>query len=87
MGPRRGRRSLRLGPRRRSLTDWQSAEFGGSILKNNMEVEEAMELQWHLSGRNRCASSLHHDLCLRDFSVCTVTMFKFDSDFLGLHHV
>ncbi len=23
----------------------QAAEFGGSILKNNMEVEEAMELQ------------------------------------------
>ena len=26
----------------------QAAEFSGSILKNNMEVEEAMELQRHL---------------------------------------
>ena len=24
------------------------ASFGGSLLKNNMEVEAAMELQWHL---------------------------------------
>ena len=24
------------------------ASFGGSILKSNMEVEAAMELQWHL---------------------------------------
>jgi len=27
---------------------WQAAEFGGSSLKNNMEVEAAMELQRHL---------------------------------------
>ncbi len=46
VGPRRGRRSLRLGPRRRSLR--RLAGFGGSILKNNMEVEAAMELQRHL---------------------------------------
>ncbi len=24
------------------------ASFGGSLLKNNMEVEAAMEMQWHL---------------------------------------
>ena len=54
------------------------ASFGGSILKNNMEVEAAMELQRHLGS----APSSHY-LCLRVFWVCIM----FDSGFLGLHHV
>ena len=34
-------------PARKNNNHWQ-ASFGGSILKNNMEVEAAMELQRHL---------------------------------------
>ena len=45
------------------------ASFGGSLLKNNMEVEAAaMEMQRHL---DETGLSLHH-LCRRDVWVCTM---------------
>jgi hypothetical protein len=43
------------------------ASFGGSFLKNNMEVEAAMEMQRHL---DETGLSLHH-LWLRTVWVCT----------------
>ena len=43
------------------------ASFGGSILKNNMEVEAAMEMQRHL---DETSLSLHN-LWLRAVWVCT----------------
>ena len=44
------------------------ASFGGSLLKNNMEVEVAMEMQRHL---DETGLSLHH-LCMRDDWVCSM---------------
>ncbi len=49
-----------------SLTNNQ-ASFSGSLLKNNMEVELAMEMQQHLDETNL---NLHH-VWLRAVWVCT----------------
>ncbi len=56
----------------RNLKTNNQASFGGSILKNNMEVEAAMELQRHWT---------------RTKQVCTkFTPFMLEG-FFGLHHV
>ena len=52
------------------------ASFGGSLLKNNMEVEAAMEMQRHL---DETGLSLHH-LFMKDVWVCTM----FDPSLLSL---
>ena len=44
------------------------ASFGGSLLKNNMEVEAAMEMQRHL---DETGLSLHH-LYMSYLRVCTM---------------
>jgi hypothetical protein len=46
------------------------ASFGGSLLKNNMEVEAAMEMQWHPS-LDETGLSMHH-LWLRTVWGCPV---------------
>ena len=53
------------------------ASFGGSLLKNNMDVEAAMEMQRHL---DETGFSLHH-LCMSYLWVCTM----FAHGLLGLH--
>ena len=53
------------------------ASFGGSLLKNNMDVEAAMEMQQHL---DETGLSLHH-LFLSYLLVCTM----FAHGLLGLH--
>jgi hypothetical protein len=53
------------------------ASFGGSLLKNNMDVEAAMEMQRHL---DETGLSLHH-LCMSYLWVCTM----FAHGLLGLH--
>ena len=53
------------------------ASFGGSLLKNNMDVEAAMEMQRHL---DETGLSLHH-LCMSYPWVCTM----FAHGLLGLH--
>ena len=52
------------------------ASFGDSLLKNNMEVEAAMEMQLHL---DETGLSLHH-LFMKDVWVCTM----FDPSLLSL---
>jgi hypothetical protein len=44
------------------------ASFGGSLLKNNMEVEAAMEMQRHLdeTGVHIVCSATLHNLYMRD---------------------
>jgi hypothetical protein len=44
------------------------ASFGGSLLKNNMDVEAAVEMQRHLE---ETGLSLHH-LCMSYLWVCTI---------------
>ena len=53
------------------------ASFGTSLLKNNMDVEAAMEMQRHL---DETGLSLHH-LCMSYLWVCTM----FAHGLLGLH--
>ena len=55
------------------------ASFGGSLLKNNMEVEAAMEMQRHL---DETGLSLHH-LCRRDVWVPVCTIMMFDQSLLS----
>ena len=53
------------------------ASFGGSLLKNNMDVKAAMEMQRHL---DETGLNLHH-LCMSCLWVCTM----FAHGLLGLH--
>ena len=55
------------------------ASFGGSLLKNNMDVEAAMEMQRHL---DEGGLSLHL-LCIWDIWVCTRCV----QSLHGLHEV